>query len=206
MTEDITAKLEAFLDALYEHNKSVNLTSIPRDAAWVRHIEDSLLHEDLIPSGSRVLDIGCGPGFPAWPLALVRPDLQVTALDANGKMLDFLRTQPLENLTIIQGRAEEMAMIEKFDVVTGRAVAPLAIQLETSARPLRQGGFFIPMRTTKDRAEAERLKEAIGLALQAVHERNLGEVGQRLFPVWKKAARTPKGFPRSWAQIKKQPL
>lgn len=206
MTDEQKARIEAFLDALYEHNQNVNLTSVPRPDAWVRHIEDSLLHQDLIPLESRVLDIGCGPGFPAWPLATVRPDLRVTALDANGKMLDFLRTQPLSNLTIVQARAEELTIPETFDVVTGRAVAPLPIQLELSARPLRMGGIFLPMRTPKDASEVERLRECLGLSLTSVTERALTDGSLRLFPIWTKNGRTPRGYPRRWPEIKKSPL
>ncbi|MEQ1821466.1 MAG: 16S rRNA (guanine(527)-N(7))-methyltransferase RsmG [Fimbriimonadaceae bacterium] len=206
MNLEIRKELERFLDAMYTWNENVNLTRVPRSEAWVRHIEDSLLHEDLIPFGSQVLDLGTGPGLPAWPLAKFRPDLEVTALDSSGKMLEFLRSQPLKNLKVVQARAEELQTPESFDVLTGRAVAPLSMQLEISAKPLKMGGLFIPMRTPNDQGEVERLKACLGLTLQSSHERPLGEVGIRLFPVWRKTEKTPKGYPRKWALIRKQPL
>ena len=67
-------------------------------------------------------------------------------------MLGFLASQPLPNLEIVQGRAEEWEAREAFDVVTGRALAPLAIQLELSAGLARIGGAVIPMRTERPSA------------------------------------------------------
>lgn len=202
------AALEHFLDRLYEANQSANLTRVPREQAWVRHLLDSVLWQDLIPVGSSVLDIGTGPGLPAWPLACVRPDLRVTGLDSNLKMLGFLRSVPLPNLKVLEGRAEEWRG-KQFDVVTGRALAPLAIQLELSARPCRAGGLVIPMRTEKDLPEIERLSSVLGLDLERIERRTLPGLTSetpRVFPVYRKAGKTPPGFPRKWSEIKKRPL
>src|ERR1041384_4679794 len=130
LTPEQVAQFEAFEAKLYEANAVMNLTRVPREECWLRHFVDSLLFQDLIPLNARVLDIGTGPGFPAWPLACARPDLQVTALDSNGKMLGFLRSQPLPNLEVVQERAEEWGAFERFGVVTGRALAPLPVQIE----------------------------------------------------------------------------
>jgi 16S rRNA (guanine527-N7)-methyltransferase len=198
--------LEAFLDALYAANETTNVTRVPRDEAWERHIVDSLLFQDLIPPGSSVLDIGTGPGIPAWPLACARPDLRVIALDSNQKMLGFLRTQPLPNLKVIEARAEEVGITERYDVVTGRALAPLAIQLELSARPCKKKGVVIPMRTAQDESEIERLTDAFGLRLEHVEKRFLpGSEATRWFPIYRKMESTPKGIPRNWGQIKAKP-
>lgn len=199
---------EAFESALYEANESMNLTRIPREQAWLRHFLDSLLFHRLIPHGSSVLDIGSGPGFPAWPLANARPDLQVTALDSSGKMLGFLRTQPLPNLEVIQDRAETWQVRDQYDVVTGRALAPIAIQLELSAPPCRIGGIVLPMRTEADRAEIDRLAtNPLGLELRSIERRELPVVmAPRLFPIFEKRKRTPSMYPRPWADIRRKPL
>ncbi len=184
----------------------MNLTRIPRDEAWLRHFVDSLLFHDLVPEGAKVLDVGTGPGFPAWPLACARPDLQVVALDSSGKMLGFLRSQHLPNLEVVQARAEEWEEREAFDVVTGRAVAPLAIQLELSAPLLKVGGLLVPMRTPQDDL-ATPLWEALGLRPAGRHVRELpGTDVVRVFPTFVKERSTSKLFPRRWAEIRANPL
>lgn len=196
----------AFEANLYRANETMNLTRIPREEAWLRHFVDSLLFHDLVPEGARVLDIGTGPGLPAWPLAYARPDLRVTALDSSGKMLGFLRSQPLPNLEVVQARAEEWGVREAYDVVTGRAVAPLSLQLELSASPLKVGGVLVPMRTPSDDLGAP-LWEALGLRPAAVVRRMLpGTDVERVFPTFVKERATPERYPRGWAEMKVRPL
>jgi len=198
------AALAGFLDALYTWNEQKNLTRVPREEAAVRHVADSLLILDLIPNGAEVVDLGTGPGFPAWPIAWARPDTRVTAVDSNGKMLDFLRSQPLPNLTVVQVRAEEWGVREAFDVATGRALAPMAAQLELSAPLVRVGGIVAPLRSSSEEFAAY---PALGLELESVLERTLpdGSAARRI-PVYRKARKTPGKYPRRWAEMKKNPL
>ena len=206
LSPDQLAAFEAFEKDLYERNEIMNLTRVPREECWLRHFLDSLLLSSLIGDGLKVVDIGCGPGFPSWPLACARPDLKVTALDSSGKMLGFLARHPRANLEIVQDRAESWGRREKFDIATGRAVAPLAIQLELSAPVVRIGGFVIPMRTPNDELQSDFLK-TLGLELVSVEQKELPETDiVRVFPIYKKVATTPRKYPRSWAEIKKRPL
>lgn len=198
-------QFELFESNLYVVNEERNLTRVPRDECWSRHFLDSLLIAPLIPEGAKVLDIGCGPGFPSWPIACARPDLQVMGMDSNGKMLGFLESQTLPNLSVSSDRAEESLLREKFDFVTGRAVAPMAIQCEISAAFLRIGGFFVPMRTQNDQWDAEDALKLIGLEIVNVERRQIGDV-ERVFPMFRKFKATPRKFPRRWAEIKKKPL
>ena len=174
----------------------------------MRHFVESLLASPLIPSGSTVLDIGTGAGFPAWPLACARPDIRVTALDGTSKMLLVLSDQPLENLTVINERAESWGVREEFDIVTGRAVAPLPAQLELSAAALKVGGLVIPFRTPSERELFPNLGfTKLGLALSKVVDVILPTTDVvRCFPVYKKTSRTPNRFPRSWAEMRRAPL
>lgn len=201
-------RCEAFLADLYAVNATMNLTRVPREEAELRHLIDSLLVAEFIAPGSEVVDLGTGPGLPAWPLACARPDLKVTAVDSSGKMLDFLRRHPLPNLTVVQGRAEDLGWEECMDSATGRALAPLGIQLELTSRMLRVGGRAVPFRTTAER-EAIRAFPAqkLGFELTTMEERTLpGTDIVRIFPSFTKVAKTPKGFPRGWAQIKANPI
>lgn len=197
-----------FESALYEANQVMNLTRVSADECWLRHFVDSLLLSPHIPEGASVLDIGCGPGFPSWPLACARPDLHVTALDSSGKMLSFLKSRLLPNLTVVQARAEDWGAREYFDVVTGRALAPLPVQMEISAPAVKVGGIVLPMRTVSERELIQAFPAPLlGCQLEAVHEAQLpGTDVVRVFPIYRKVKKSPAKYPRSWAQIKQNPI
>ena len=86
-----------FNNRLFAVNQVTNLTAIrnPVDAIY-KHYVDSLLALAQIPQGARVLDVGCGPGFPSIPLAIARPDLSIFALDSTAKK-DHLRFRICKN-------------------------------------------------------------------------------------------------------------
>jgi 16S rRNA (guanine527-N7)-methyltransferase len=169
---------------------------------------DSLLIVDLIPQNARVLDVGSGPGFPAWPLACMRPDIHVTALDSSSKVIEFLKSVSLPNLTPIQVRAEDFDQREKFHLVTGRAVAPLSIQLEISAPYCMREGTVIPFRTPSEEEEIQRFPaHKLGLKLTEVLHRVLPTTEiVRVFPIFKKVETTSLIYPRIWSQMKRNPL
>lgn len=208
LSEEQVDSFAAFEANLYAANAVMNLTRVAQEDCWLRHFVDSLLFQDLVPEGASLLDIGTGPGFPAWPLACARPDLRVTALDSSGKMLGFLRRNPLPNLEIVLARAEDWGVREQFDVVTGRALAPLPIQLEVSAPPLKVGGRIVPMRTPGEEDVAKAFPASVlGLRPAGLHRRPLpGTDVVRLFAVYEKVAATDSVYPRPWAEIKRKPL
>ena len=191
---------KTFLDALYSWNQRKNLTRVPIEQCDIRHFAESLLVAEFA-SGS-VLDLGTGPGFPAWPLACALPKVEVVAIDSNGKMLDFLRSMPLPNLQVVQGRIEEQKWEEKFGLVTGRAFAPLLIQLECSVRPCRTGGLIVPFRSAKDDLDPKEL-ESLGLELTTVKRSHLSDGVERILPVYKKVTAPPPDVPRPWAVMKR---
>jgi len=199
---------ERFEENLYAANQVMNLTRVPREECWLRHFVDSLLIHEFILDNSTVLDIGSGPGFPAWPLACARPDLKVTALDSSNKMTGFVRNNPLTNLEVMTARAEQWGVRGGFDVVTGRALAPLPIQIELSASPTKIGGLVIPMRSANEISQAQNLKvRKLGLTLLRIEERALpGTDIIRAFPIYEKTDPTPKRYPRAWTEIKRQPI
>jgi len=208
LSEQQLDQFQAFEDNLYQANEVMNLTRISKDECWLRHFVDSLLFQDLIPVGASVLDIGTGPGFPAWPLACARADLKVTGLDSSGKMTGFLQKNSLPNLSVVLGRAEEWGVREQFDVVTGRALAPLGIQLELSAAPCRVKGVILAMRTPADESVASELPvQTLGLEFRAVERRSLPTTDiVRIFPVYRKVKQTSHLYPRTWAEIKRDPI
>jgi 16S rRNA (guanine527-N7)-methyltransferase len=129
-------RLECYVNHLLSWNQRVNLISRKDESnVWVSHILHSLclLQRVELPAGSRVLDLGSGGGLPGVPIAILRPDLQITLLDSVRKKTEAVRDivsgLSMSNLTVTWGRAGEIrlkvASSDGFDVVIARAVAPL---------------------------------------------------------------------------------
>lgn len=106
----------------------------PREAdrLWGRHILNAVAVADLIPTGSRVIDVGSGAGLPGIPLAVLRPDLHMTLLEPLLRRSIFLEEVIAElNLPQVQvKRSRATDHRQQYDVVTARALAPLPRLLE----------------------------------------------------------------------------
>ena len=210
-------KAESFkilLTELLRVNESMNLTAITDErGVIVRHFIDSLTVADLIPEGASVIDVGCGGGFPTLPLAIVRPDLTVTALDSTAKKLTFVASVAEKlslNVTTLPKRAEEIPECrEQFDVCVSRAVARMNLLTELCLPQVKIGGKFIAM---KAQSGEEELREALGgieklggkVADTAAF--TLKDAGERYLITVEKIAPTPTAYPRPWGKIKKKPL
>ncbi|WP_454972329.1 16S rRNA (guanine(527)-N(7))-methyltransferase RsmG [Corynebacterium propinquum] len=132
---------------------------------WDRHIYNCAVIGEAIPEGARVIDIGSGAGLPGIPLAIARPDLQVTLLEPLLKRSNYLaeitEKLGLDNVTVIRDRAENLGKDAKFDVVTSRAVAPLAKLARWSLPLCNPGGMMLAMKGASASEEIERDKTAI---------------------------------------------
>jgi len=118
-SEEQAAQLYDLTVRMLEVNQTMNLTAITDEKTIIlRHYADSLTISRYIPENARVIDVGCGAGFPTLPLAIFRPDLQITALDGTAKRIRYVEEMAkmlsLPNVTAIAGRAEEYA--QKFRV------------------------------------------------------------------------------------------
>jgi 16S rRNA (guanine527-N7)-methyltransferase len=139
---------------------------VPR--LWERHVLNSVAIAGLIPSGATVVDVGSGAGLPGIPLAILRPDLDVVLLEPLLRRADFL-TQTLEELDLgdrvrlVRGRAEEHK--HTYDVVTARAVAPLAKLLGWTTRLFLPKGELLAMKGSSAADEVA----AAGGQLQKAH-------------------------------------
>lgn len=215
LSEDICKKLCAFADAMIEQNKVMNLTGItePTEVAKL-HLLDSLTLlslQDL--SGKKVIDVGCGAGFPGVPLAIACPEADVTLLDSLGKRMNWL-SQVLPTLGVkancVTARAEEAVVDcrETFDIATSRAVARLNILLELTAPYVKVGGYVMAMKGTAAQEELQEAKNAIGklgLELVSVTEFPIDDTAHTVI-LLKKVRPTPAKFPRRYAKIKQMPL
>jgi len=119
------AVLQAHLEMLLRWNQKLNLTSIRnRDEAIERHYCESLFLGLHLPSGPlRIADLGSGAGFPGFPVAVLRPDCQVTLIESHQRKAVFLResSRKQENIRVLAKRAEDVR--ERFDRVISRAVS-----------------------------------------------------------------------------------
>ena len=161
-------KAVAFTALLTEHGVERGLIG-PRevDRLWERHILNSAVVAELIPDGSRVVDVGSGAGLPGIPLAIVRPDLELTLLEPMARRVAWL-TECVEALglkvAVVRGRAEEGPVLERLsdsDVVTARAVAPLERLTRWCLPLLRPGGRLVALKGESAAEELERDAEAV---------------------------------------------
>lgn len=210
--------LEQFAEMMLERNQVVNLTAItePRDVAAL-HLLDSL---ELLPLAGlkteRLVDVGCGAGFPGVPLAIGGSELQVTLLDSQKKRVDFLEEActrlGLTNTVCVHGRAEEFVQEqrEEFDAAVSRAVAALPVLCELCLPLVRVGGRMLAMKSSHSQEEidgAENAVKLLGGRIGWVKDYTIPgtDVVHRVVCI-NKIAPCPKKYPRRFAQIKKQPL
>ena len=148
---DYTRYIAAFL----KQNSMVNLISKNDEKfLWEKHIYDSLAIDKVFEKyakGKKLLDIGTGGGFPAVPIALTYPEIEVYALDSIRKKINAIENikseLAIKNLHPVCERAENVK--EKFDIITSRAVAPLKIITEYAAPLLENDGIFVAYKSKK---------------------------------------------------------
>lgn len=214
--EPALSRLIAYRDLLLEANQHFNLTAITDpDDFEVRVLADSLMLLAHIPAHSQtLLDVGTGGGIPGIVLAIARPEMRVTLLDATGKKVRFLAETAdalgLEHVTAIQGRAEELGRDaryrEAFNVVTARAVARLATLAELTMPFVRRGGVTILPKGNAARDELNEARYAIkilGGREQPVHP---APVEGTNVVVIDKRSTTPDDYPRRTGIPSKLPL
>ena len=215
LREETQNTLCAFGQAVVEQNKVMNLTAItqPEQVAKL-HLLDSLsllTLEDF--KGKRLIDVGCGAGFPGVPVKIACPQVQLTLLDSLGKRMQWLETV-LPTLGIeaecVTARAEEAVAQrrESYDIATSRAVARLNILLELTAPYVKVGGKILAMKGTaaqEELAEAKNAVKKLGLQVEQVAEFPVDGTAHTVI-VLKKVAPTPVQYPRRYAKIKQSPL
>ena len=215
LSEEQTDTLCAFGAAVVRQNQVMNLTAITEPAQVAKlHLLDSLsVLSALDLRGKKLIDVGCGAGFPGVPLAIACPEAQVTLLDSLGKRITWLK-EILPQLGIqaecVTARAEEAVVScrESYDIATSRAVARLNILLELLAPYVKVGGAVVAL---KGSAAKEELGECggamkkLGLRQEAFLEFPVDGASHALI-VLRKVAPTPKMYPRRYAKIKQSPL
>ena len=205
---------------------SFSITNSRDIGVYTKHFEDSLevvkILWGLIPSKERqtaksIIDVGTGGGFPSLPLAIVlrdlMPSLQIYALDATKKKLEFLQIVKeelgLNNLVLIHARAEEFGHLESefreyFDFALARSVAHLSVLLELCTPLIDLNAYILSYKNKDIQEEWQEAQSAIkSLKLKSL---NKHEYADKQLICFKKTSTTSSKYPRSYAQIKAKPL
>lgn len=210
--------LMGFCKMLLEKNKVMNLTGADSEQTVIsRHILDCAAAFAGMPlEQKKILDVGCGAGFPGMPLAVLWPEAELILLDSLGKRIAFLKQcigqLSLENVSAVQARAEEYAAFnrEQYDIVTSRAVANLRVLAELCLPLVRVGGLFMAMKSTGSDAELQEAQTALhtlGGAVEQIQEYEIPQIGirQRLLMI-RKERETPGKYPRRFSKINAAPI
>lgn len=229
LTEKQQEQMFLLSERLVEVNKVMNLTAITdEDGIILRHLVDSVLISEYFEPNSTVIDVGCGAGFPSLPLAILRPDLKICALDSTEKRIRYVeetaRILGLTNVTAVTARAEDFAKLpnhrEKYDYATARAVASLPMLCELTIPFIKVGGSLVAMKSKGAHDEFEASRSAIRqlagsnslVGANLIERKLVGKINSEMIEenrtvvVVEKMSSTPKTFPRKFAQIKKCPL
>ena len=215
LPEATARRLCDFGAAVVKQNEVMNLTAITEPAQVAKlHLLDSLsVLKTVDLRGKRLVDVGCGAGFPGVPVKIACPEVELTLLDSLGKRMNWLE-QVLPTLEVeaecVTARAEEFAAQrrESYDFATSRAVARLNILLELTAPFVKVGGAVLAMKGSAAQEELAEAKTAIaklGLKLEAVKDFPVDGTSHSVI-VLRKVKATPAQYPRRYAKIKQAPL
>ena len=214
-------KLSVYLSMLKEWNRKMDLTAVSDDDETLdKHFIDSLtvLKTELITSGSSLIDVGTGAGFPGLVLAMARPDITVTLLDSQQKRLSFLKetakSTGTDNINIIHARAEDGArkkeLREQFDYAVARALAPLNVLCEYLLPYVRLDGYALCWKGPALKEEMDSGRKAAhllgGRLEMPVTCPVINREWEHLILPIRKIQSTPQAYPRKAGTPKQKPL
>ena len=214
-------RFAAFHAILDEYNARMDLTAVlDEDERVDRHDLDSAapLAQGLLLPQAKVIDVGTGAGFPGMPLLILRPDLEMTFLDALQKRIGFLN-DALERLglkaTTLHARAEDAARMEahreRYDAAVSRAVASSAVLAELTLPFVKTGGLSIAWKgpgVQDELVAAKRAAFVLGGTVRGVTPAPIPgrEDWQHMLLITDKTGKTPKTYPRKAGTPGKKPL
>ena len=206
-------QLARLLELLAADEHAPTAVRDPAEAVDV-HVADSLagLGVEAIRDAATIADLGSGAGFPGLPLAIARPDAQVTLVESASRKARFLgeavNATGAANVEVIHTRAEEWDA--EADVVVARALDSLAVLAEYAAPLLRVGGSLIAWKGRRDPGEESQGAAAaaqLGLEIaEIVPVQPYSASRDRHLHVMVKRSPTPPGFPRAPGRARKRPI
>lgn len=229
LTDQQIGQFQRYYVELVTWNKKFNLTSITElDDVQNKHFLDSILGLPIIAEALgetlplrrplHAIDVGTGAGFPGVVLKIMWPALRLTLLDGTGKKIRFLtqlvESLGLENVRVVQGRAEEVGRDEafrgQFDLVTARAVASLNTLAEYLLPLARRNGHVLAYKGPSlpmEFMEARKAIDLLGGEVERMAPSTLPNTDEERFLLLiRKVKRTPITYPRGQGLPKKQPL
>ena len=221
LNSEKSEKFIALTRRMLEENEKYNLTAITEPKKIIlNHYADCATLASRIKKGAKIIDVGCGAGFPTLPLAIIRDDIEILAMDSTQKRINYVeetaRLLSLSNVTAVTMRAEDGAKMpeyrEKFDYATARAVAELRTLTELCLGYVKVGGEMIAMKGKNAEFELASAKKAIavmgGKDVRVENVTLIGEDEELSHPliIISKKTKTPAAYPRVFAQISKKPL
>jgi 16S rRNA (guanine527-N7)-methyltransferase len=211
-----SAPLEALL-TLLDADPTAPTTVRDPAAATDAHLADSLVALELpvVRAARTLADLGAGAGFPGLPLAIALPRAHVSLVESVARKCAFLGRATagagIANASVVNDRAETWeAGREANDVVTARALAPLAVLAEYAAPLLVEGGALVAWKGRRDAGE-ERAGAAAAAELglepaEPLRVQPFPAAGERHLHVFTKVAPTPPRYPRRPGMARKRPL
>lgn len=214
-------RFEAFHAILDEYNQKMDLTAVlDEDERIDRHDLDSAapLAKGLLTPQAKVIDVGTGAGFPGMPLLILRPDLEMTFLDALNKRILFLQ-DALSRLGLraqtLHARAEDAAKMaahrEMYDAAVSRAVASAAVLQELTLPFVKTGGLAIAWKgpgVQDEMVAAKRAAFVLGGTVRGVVDAPVPRRDDwaHCLLLTDKTGKTPKAYPRKAGTPSKKPL
>ena len=218
VTEEKLSKLEKYYELIIEYNNKINLTTIiKKEDVYLKHFYDSLtlVKSYNLEEKISICDIGTGAGFPGIVLKIFFPNLKVTLVESLTKRVKFLNyvieQLDLKDIEVFNERAEIFSKrnVEKFDVVTCRAVSKLNIILELCVKMTKVNGYIIPMKSNieEELKNISNCLDKLDCKIEKIIEFNLPfENSRRNLVKIKKVNITNNKYPRNFDKIKKNPL
>jgi 16S rRNA (guanine527-N7)-methyltransferase len=177
LSDDDRARLLGYMALIERWTKVYNLTAVRGPAEmFTHHLLDCLAVARPLELGSagqpaplHVLDVGSGAGLPGVVLAILRPDWQVTCVDAVAKKVTFIRQAAaelgLQNVRAVHGRVEapETFGAQRFGLITSRAFASLADFTQLTRQLLTPTGVWAAMKAKLLDQEREELSDDISM-------------------------------------------
>lgn len=217
LTGTMLDQLDIYAECLVEYNKKVNLTAITDpEGIEDKHFIDSLLFARQPEVAGRMVDVGCGAGFPGLVTKIYKPELDICLMEPTGKRVEFLKWAAeqlgLTGIEFAKERAEEAARKkwrEQFDLASARAVAALPMLSEYCLPLVKEGGWFIAMKAASGEEELAAARGAFKKLGGEFKEKRSGTLpggDERCLIFVRKVRPTAPQYPRNGGKIAKAPL